>query len=146
MRTRKAFAAFLAAVLCALCTGSASAEPAPGDDPIARLLFPPDKVLGHAQEIGLDEAQRQSIKAELQKAQSRFLDFQFEMQPEAEKMARLIQEKPADEAKVLAQADKLMSIERDVKKTQLALLVRIKNILTPAQQAKMSELQKAEGK
>ena len=113
---------------------------------MARYLFPPDKVLGHAQEIGLDDAQRKSIRAELKTAQSRFLDFQFDMQPETEKMVGLLQEKPVDEAKVLAQADRVMSLEREVKKTQLTLLIRIKNLLTPAQQAKLSELQKTEGK
>jgi Spy/CpxP family protein refolding chaperone len=144
VRTKKCAAALF--VVAFLCAGPALSEPSPGDDPLARFLFPPDKVLGHAQEIGLDEAQRQSIRGELQKAQARFLDFQFEMQPETEKMVRLLQEKPADEAKVLAQADRVMSLEREVKKTQLTLLIRIRNLLTPAQQAKMSELQKAEGK
>ena len=143
MKMRKLAAAFFVAVLCA---GPAAAEPSPGEDPLARFLFPPDKVLAHAQAIGLDEAQRQGIRAELQKAQSRFLDLQFEMQPETEKLARLLQEKPADETKVLAQADKVMALERDVKKTQLALLLRIRNLLTPAQQAKLGELSRAEGK
>jgi Spy/CpxP family protein refolding chaperone len=137
----------LAAFLFALsCARPASAGPFPGDDPLARFLFPPDRVLGHAQEIGLDDAQRSSLRAELQKAQARFLDFQFEMQPETEKMVLLLQEKPVDEAKVLAQADRLMSLEREVKKTQLTLLIRIKNLLTPAQQEKLSERLKSEGK
>ena len=143
MRMRTTAAALFVALLCA---GPAPAEPSPGDDPLARFLFPPDKVLGHAQEIGLDEAQRQSIRSELQKAQTRFLDFQFEMQPETEKMARLLQEKTPDETKILAQADRIMALEREVKKTQLTLLLRIRNLLTSAQQAKMSELQRAEGK
>lgn len=143
MKTKKYAAALFFALLCA---GPAPAEPAPADDPLARFLFPPDKVLGHSQEIGLDEAQRQSIRGELQKAQARFLDSQFEMQPETEKMVRLLQEKPVDEAKVLAQADKVMSLEREVKKTQLTLLIRIRNLLTSAQQAKMSELQRTEAK
>jgi len=143
MRVSQYFAALFFAVLC---VGPTLAEPSPGDDPLARFLYPPDKVLGHAQEIGLDDAQRKGIRAELQKAQSHFLDFQLDMQPETEKMVRLLQEKPVDEAKVLAQADRLMSLEREVKKTQLTLLIRIKNRLTPAQQEKMSELLRAEGK
>jgi len=48
--------------------------------------------------------------------------------------------------RAVAQAERLMTLERDVKKAQLALLIRIKNLLTSAQQAKLSELQKAEGK
>jgi Spy/CpxP family protein refolding chaperone len=146
VRPKKLLAAIALALLCVFRAAPAPAEPAPGDDPLARFVFPPEKVLGHAQEIGLDDGQRRSIKAELQKAQARFLDLQFEMQPEAEKMAQLLQEKPADEAKVLAQADKVMALEREVKRTHLALLIRIRNLLTPAQQAKMGELQRAEGK
>jgi Spy/CpxP family protein refolding chaperone len=143
MRIRTTLAVLTFALFAAV---RAPAEPAPGDDPIGRHLFPPDKVLGHAQDLGLDDAQKKNIRGELQKAQSKFLDFQFEMQPETEKMAKLLQEKPVDETKVLAQADRVMSLEREVKKTQLSLLIRIKNLLTPEQQAKMSELQKAEGK
>lgn len=122
------------------------AEPAPGDDPIGRLLFPPDKVLSHAQELGLDDAQRKSIRAELQKTQPKFLDLQLDIQAEVEKMTQLLQEKPVDEVKVMAQLDRILTIENQAKKTQIALLVRIKNLLTPAQQTKMSALQKSEGK
>jgi hypothetical protein len=116
MNTRVCFAVLTVGLLV---LGRAAAEPPPGDDPIARYVFPPDKVLSHAQEIGLDDAQRKSIRGELQRAQSKFLDLQFEIQPETEKMAKRLQEKPVDEAKVLAQADRLMSLEREVKKIQL---------------------------
>jgi Spy/CpxP family protein refolding chaperone len=136
----------VAVLVALLCIRPIAAEPAPSDDPLARFLFTPDRVLGHAQEIGLDETQRKSLRAELQKAQSRFLDLQLDMQGESEKLAQLLQEKPVDETKVLAQADRLMSLERDTKKTQLSLLVRIKNLLTSAQQTKLGELQRAEGK
>ncbi len=121
-------------------------SPPPGEDPIARFLFPPDRVLAHAQEIGLDDTQRAGIRSELQKAQSHFLDLQFDLQPEAEKLAQLLQEKRVDEAKVLSQVDKVLALERETKRTQISLLVRIKNLLTAAQQAKLTEIQKAEGK
>lgn len=136
----------LAVLTLAFASFRAPAEPVPGDDPISRLLFPPDKVLGHAQELGLDDAQRKNVRAELQKAQPRFLDLQLDMQAEVEKMTQLLQEKPVDEAKVMAQLDRVLALEKDVKKTQIALLVRIKNLLTPGQQAKMSAWQKGEGR
>jgi Spy/CpxP family protein refolding chaperone len=139
-------AAALALALSALPAFFAAAEPSPGDDPIGRLLFPPDKVLGHAQELGLDDAQRKSIRAELQKAQPKFLDFQLDLQAEVEKMTLLLQEKPVDEAKVLAELDRILALEKETKKTQFSLLVRIRNILTPAQQTKMSALQRSEGR
>ena len=135
------------AVLClaVLLLPSASGEAPGAEDPLGRFLFAPDKVLGHAQEIGLEEAQRKAIRNEVQKAQSKFLDSQFDLQSETERMTLLLQEKPVDEAKVLGQVDRILALEKEIKKTQISLLVRIKNLLTAAQQAKLTELQKGVG-
>jgi len=70
------------------------------------------------------------------------LDAQWSMQEESQKLARLLQARPVDEPAVLAQADKVMGLEREVKRTQLSLLVRIKNLLTDTQQARLTQLRK----
>src|SRR5690242_9059106 len=82
-------------------TALAESDSAPADDPFARYLYPPDRVMSHAMEIGLEDAQKASIKTEVQRAQQKFLDLQFEMQGESEKMSRLLQEKPVSESGVL---------------------------------------------
>ncbi len=140
---RIAVATLLFAWVCAVAPGETSAG---GEDPFGRYLFAPDKVLGHAQEIGLDEAQRKTIRNEVQKAQTKFLDLQFDLQGETEKMVALLQEKPADEARVLAQVDRILALEKEIKKAHISLLIRIKNLLNTNQQAKMTEIQKGEGK
>ena len=128
-----------ALLLATLLSATASAE-TPGDDPFARYLFPPDQVIAHSLDIGLENSQKTAIKNEIQKVQSRFLDAQFELKTESEKMVRLLQEKTVDESRVLAQVDRILALEKDIKKSQVSLLVRIKNILTPAQQSKLAEL------
>ena len=134
-------------LLLALSIPAAAAEsPSPGDDPLARHLFPPERVMGHAQEIGLDDTQRTAIRKEVQKAQAKFLDLQFDIQTEMETMVRLVKENKVDESKVLAQLDKVLALEKEIKKTQVSLLVRIKNTLTPAQQTKLSEMPREPGK
>lgn len=115
---------------------------APPEDPLAAHVFPPELVMKHAQEIGLDDKQRSAIKEAIQSAQSRFLDAQWSMQEESQKLARQLQARPVDEPAVLAQADKVMGLEREVKRTQLSLLVRIKNLLTDTQQARLTQLRK----
>ena len=112
------------------------------DDPMARYLVPPELIMGHSQEIGLQEKQRAAIKAEVQKAQSKFIDAQWDLKEESEKMLRLLQQTPADEGRVLEQADKVMALEREIKKTQLSLLIRIRNVLTPEQFAKLEEIRR----
>ncbi len=126
-------------VIALLSAIAAQAEPA-GDDPIAKAVFPPELVMKYSQEINLDERQRTAIKENVQKAQAKFVDLQFGLQTESQKLTRLLQARPADEAAVLAQVDKVLALEREVKRTQIALVVRIKNLLTDAQQAKLTEL------
>jgi Spy/CpxP family protein refolding chaperone len=112
-------------------------------DPIAEHVFPPDLVMAHGREIGLDERQRTAIKEAIQSSQSKFLDAQWAMQEESQKLVQLLQARPVDESAVLAQADRVMSLERDVKRAQLGLLVRIKNLLSDRQQARLADLRKA---
>jgi len=150
MAPRFLFAAFIAAISLATARpAAADKEAGPGggaDDPFAQYLYPPDRVMAHAMDIGLDDTQKTSIRNEVQKVQGKFLDLQFEMQGEAEKMVRLLQEKTIDEAKVLAQVDRILALEKEIKKTQIGLLVRIRNLLTPAQRARLTEFQKSQGR
>ncbi len=117
-------------------------QPPPKDDPIGRQLFPPELVMGHQEEIGLQEKQRAAIRAEVVKVQTRFIDMQWQLSEEGEKMANLLRAVPVEEAKVLEQADKVMTLERDGKKMHLSMLVRIKNLLTAEQIAKLQEIRR----
>ena len=124
-----------------LIAASSFAQEKP-DDPIGRYLVPPDLIMSHSQELNLIDKQRAAIKSEVQKAQAKFIDVQWDMKEETEKMVRLLQQTPADEARILEQADKVMSLEREIKKTQLSLLIRIRNVLTAEQMAKLEEIRR----
>lgn len=124
-------------ILCLIAVNMAAAASfaqQPGkDDPIGRYLFPPELIMGHSQELALKDRQRAAIKGEVQKAQSKFVDVQWEMQEEGQKMEKLLRQVPADETRILEQADRIMNLEREIKKTHLSLLIRLKNLLTPEQ-------------
>ena len=111
-----------------------------GPDPIADNLFPPDLVLSNQKTIGLEETQRNFVRSEVLKAQTRFTELQFQLQDAMEILTGLLKQNPVDEAQVLAQLEKVLSAEREVKRTQIALMVRIKNKLTPEQQARLRQL------
>jgi Spy/CpxP family protein refolding chaperone len=131
---------------CALLLFAAGAAPAqqppqpPPPDPIGENLFPPELVMQYQQAIGLSEEQRDLIKAEIQKAQARFTDLQWQLQSEVETMASLLKAPRADEQQTLAQLDKILGLERELKRAQFTLVVRIKNSLTPEQQARLREI------
>jgi Spy/CpxP family protein refolding chaperone len=117
-----------------------AAQAPPQDDPIAHFLFPPELIMAHAQELGLQDKDRLAIKDEVGKAQSKFFDLQWQTREETDKMVKLLQQTPADEAKILAEADRIMALEREIKRTHLTLLVRLKNMLTAEQQAQLQRL------
>jgi Spy/CpxP family protein refolding chaperone len=125
---------------------AAVAETPPEEDPLARHVFPPELVMKHQQEIELTERQRETIKGEIQKVQSRFLDLQWQMQKEMEKLVSLLDAGPVDESRALAQAEALMRLETETKKMHLAMLVRIKNLLTEEQQSRLARLRETAGK
>jgi Spy/CpxP family protein refolding chaperone len=131
-------------LLVAPFAGAARADspspPHPGDDPIAARLFPPELIMVHQQELGIDDKQRSAILREVEKTQSAVLPIQWQMQSATGELARLLDEPKVDESKVLAQADKLMDLERQVKRSHLTLLVRLRNLLTDAQRAKLKAL------
>ena len=94
----------------------------------------------HREEIGLTDEQHTAIRQELRKASTKFNELQWQMQDEMETMEKLTKSSTVDEQKVLAQLDKILNIEREVKRTQLLVSVRIKNKLTQEQQTKLQEL------
>ena len=112
-------------------------QPAPADDPIGRHLIPPELVMSHSEQIGLNEKQRAAIKSEIQKMQTKFIDAQWDLQEQTSRMTQLLRQTPVDEAKVLGQADKIMALEREIKLAHLGMLVRLKNLLTAEQVAKL---------
>jgi len=114
----------------------------PADDPVAQNLFPPELVMKYRHEINLDEAQSKAIKEAIQKAQAKFLDLQWDAQSETEKLVQLLKARPVDENAVLAQVDQVLNREREIKRAQISLLVRIKNQLNEAQQNKLIELRR----
>ncbi len=132
----------IAALTLLALSGAARAAPPHDADPVAAHLFPPDLIMGHQQELGVDDKQRQAISAEMQKAQAELMPLQWQMQAATEQLVKLLEAPRVDEAKALAQADQMMSIERQFKRIHLGMLIRVRNVLTEAQRARLAELRK----
>ena len=126
-------------------TAWAQQQPGPNPDPIGQNFFPPELVMQNQESIGLSEEQKAFLKTELREAQSKFTDWQWKLQDEVEKMVALIKQPHIDEQQVLAQLEKVLTVEREIKREQVTLLVRIKNKLTPEQQAKLEEIRSKPG-
>ncbi len=117
----------------------------PGQDALGQSFFAPELVMQHQEEIGLNDDQKASLKTEIRQAQLKFTDLQWKLQDEAEKMLSLVKQPHVDEQQVLGQLEKVLAMEREIKRAQITLLVHIKNKLTSEQQAKLEEIRSKAG-
>jgi len=127
-------------VLIALAA-AAHADPMP-DDPIGDRLFPPDLIMSHQQDLKLDDATRHTIVSQVQAFQTTAVKIQWDLKAAGDALAQALDRPAIDEAKTLELADKVMALEHDLKRAHLTLLIRLKNALTPAQQAQLRAMHK----
>lgn len=112
----------------------------PPSDPLGENLFPPELVMQHQHALGLSDEQKTFFKKKLREAQEFFTESQWRLQDEMEKMVALVKQDHVDESQTIAQLDKILNIEGDIKRRHIALLIKIKNGLTAEQQTKLREL------
>ena len=122
-----------------LCSFLARAQQPP-EDPMRDILFPPEAVMQHQQAVGLSDEQKNILKGEIRQAQLKFTELQWTLQDEMERFVSLLKPSKVDERQAASQLDKVLTAEREIKRAQLMLLIRIKNNLTPAQQVQIREL------
>ena len=112
----------------------------PDPDPLAHLMFPPDMIMGHARQLNLTDEQTAFMRSEVQKATVTFQDLQWKLQDQMEALHETMKSTSANEAQALAQLDKVLDIEREIKRLHIALAVRLKNRLTPEQQEQLHKM------
>jgi Spy/CpxP family protein refolding chaperone len=143
-------ARLLAAMI--VTTSLAGGQPAPAtargappgpEQALEQHVFPPELIMQFQQKIGLRAEQRDAIRSAISETQTKALDMQWKLQDEAQKLVDALERVQVNESETLAQVDRVLSAEREVKRAQMAMLIRIKNVLTADQQAMLRELRKA---
>jgi Spy/CpxP family protein refolding chaperone len=143
--TRRALRNLLATLVLAVGPPAVAQGPAPSPapDPIGSKLFPPELIMAHQAELGLEDRQRDTILKELEKAQSQFPRLQWQLQAATEQLVKLLDAPQIDEAKALGQAGEVMKLETEIKRAHLGLLIRIRNTLSDTQRSKLQALRRA---
>ena len=83
--------------------------------------------------------------ADVQKAQPKFEQLHQQLQKERAELGLLVDKEHVELEPVLAQSDKIHDLEREIKRTELALLIGLKNRLSAEQQAKLQEIKMQQG-
>ena len=109
-------------------------------DPMGKAFFPPELVMHNQDAINLTEAQRNSMAKEMQDAQSEFMSAQWSLSKETEKLKIIIQKEKPSEQEALEQFEKIVAMENKIKRRQIILLIRIKNLLSHEQQEKLQKI------
>lgn len=119
--------------------GQQMGNPPPGRG-LGGNFFPVELVMRNQQAIGLTAEQQETIRTAMQKTSPRFGELQWQLSAEEESLNTLFKEQKSDADKVLAQLDKVLVIENEMKRLQLGLMLAIKNALTPEQQKTLAEI------
>ena len=112
----------------------------PPPDPLNDVMFPPDLVLGHARELRLTDEQKAFIRGEVQKTTASFNELQWKLQDQMEVLHETLKSSSVSEQQALAELNKVLDIEREIKRLHIGLGVRIKNHLTPEQQEQLQQM------
>src|SRR3989442_11659409 len=111
--------------------------PPPPPPDLADAMFPPDMIMQHQRELGLTDAQKTLMRGEINKTAARFNDLQWQLQDALEALHETMKSNNVNEQQALAQLDKVLDAEREIKKLHMGLAIRLKNNLTPEQQQKL---------
>jgi len=109
----------------------------PDPDPLAHLMFPPDMIQSHASQLNLTDEQKTFMRSEVQKATASFQDLQWKLQDQMQLLHDTMKSPTVNEQQALAQLDKVLDVEREIKRLHIGLAVRLKNRLTPDQQEQL---------
>lgn len=110
------------------------------EDPLRKHLFPPELIMQNQRALGLSSEQRQYFIDEIHAAQKTFLQIEWQLQEEAQKMSELFEADSVSEQEVLAQLERVLELEKEIKTAQLTLVVRLRNQLSAEQRAKLQEI------
>ena len=111
--------------------------PHPPLDPLGGLMFPPEMIMQHQRELGLTDEQKTFMRGEINRVSARFNDLQWQLQDAMEALHDIMKANPVNEQQAMAQLDKVLDTEREIKRLHMELAIRIKNRLTPEQQEKL---------
>lgn len=114
-------------------------------DPLGDAMFPPEMIMQHQRELGLTDDQKAFMRGEINKTSARFNELQWQLQDAMEALHETMKANAVNEQLALAQLDKVLDGEREIKRLHMELAIRIKNNLTPDQQTKLRGMRHAPG-
>ena len=115
-----------------LGAGAALAQ-TPKEDVFKGKLFAPDIILKQQVALDLTKEQFTEIRAAVVEVQSGIAEHEWDMREAYQALMLELDKSPIDEDEVLKYATTALMAENQVKKKQMTMLVRLKNLMTAKQ-------------
>ena len=131
----------LVVLLACLCVGVTAADAkTPKDDVFKGKLFAPNVILENQAELGLSKQQFTEIKRAVVDVQANVAEHEWDVREAYQNILAELDRTPIDQALVLEYVDAALRAENEVKKLQVAMLIRLKNLLTAEQVSYLESL------
>ena len=112
--------------------GSAHAAQPQGDVFMGKL-FPPNVILEHKEQLDLSKEHFKEIRTAVVEVQAGLAEHEWDMQEAYQALMLELDKTPIDTKRVLDYVDAALLAENKVKKKQVSMLIRLKNLLTAEQ-------------
>ena len=121
-------------VIASFAVGSANAAE-PKADVFKGKLFPPNVILEHQAELGLSKQQFTEIRKTVVELQGNIAEHEWDVREAYQNIMAELDKSPIDQDTVLGHVGAALLAENEVKKLQVAMLIKLKNLLTEEQVA-----------
>jgi hypothetical protein len=115
----------------------AAVQLVPAQDIFQQKLYAPELVLKYRDEAGLSDDQVEKIKTLYNGVLVSYNNKKWDLDACMVKLNQVISSPNVDTKVADAQLEKCLTLETAIKKMRLSMLIAVKNVLTPAQQAKL---------
>jgi Spy/CpxP family protein refolding chaperone len=123
---------FMLLALVSVAAGTAVAA-GPKHDVFKGKLFPPNIILESQAELDLSKEQFTEIKKAVVEVQGNVAEHEWDVREAYQDIMAELDKSPIDEALVLKHVNAALRAENEVKKLQVTMLIRLKNLLTDEQ-------------
>ena len=117
------------ACLCATAAGAAG----PKEDVFKGKLFAPNVILENQAELSLSKQQFTDIKKAVVEVQANVAEHEWDVREAYQNILAELDKAPIDEQQVLEYVAAALKAENEVKKLQVTMLIKLKNLLTAEQ-------------
>ena len=96
-------------------------------------LFPPNIILEHQDQLNLSKEQFTAIRAAVVEVQGNVAEHEWDLREAYMKVMADLDEVPVNEEKIMTNVQAALLAENQVKKMQVTMLIRLRNLLTDEQ-------------